>query len=188
MTVGVLLLAAGRSQRFGSDKRLAPLPSGDPLLFAVVATIRHSGLPLRVCLRPGDDPLRERLLAERVPVLVCEHAAQGMGATLADAVVQLAGWEGLLVALADMPAIRPQTFRQVAAALTTDIVVTPTYAGKPGHPVGFGRAFFSALARLQGDRGARDLVRQAGSGRLCLPLADPGILRDVDYPADLAAL
>ncbi|MEQ8800716.1 MAG: NTP transferase domain-containing protein, partial [Haliea sp.] len=67
-------------------------------------------------------------------------------------------------------------------------VVTPTYAGEPGHPVGFGRAFFSALARLQGDRGARDLVRRAGSGRLCLPLSDPGILRDVDYPADLAAL
>lgn len=188
MTVGVLLLAAGCSRRFGSDKRLAPLPSGGSLLFAAVAAIQHSGLPLRVCLRPGDEQLRERLGADSVPVLFCEHAAQGMGATLADAVAQLAGWEGLLVALGDMPAIRPETFCQVAAALTSDLIVTPTFAGEPGHPVGFGRAFFPALVRLQGDCGARDLVRRAGSRRLCLPLADPGILRDVDYPADLAAL
>lgn len=188
MTVGVLLLAAGCSRRFGSDKRLALLPDGGPLLFAAVAAIRQSGLPLRVCLRPGDDQLRERLLADSVPVLVCEHAAQGMGATLAEAVAQLAGWEGLLVALGDMPAIRPQTFRRVAAALATDVIVTPTFSGEPGHPVGFGRAFFPALASLEGDRGARDLVSRARNRRLCLPVPDPGILRDVDFPADLAAL
>ncbi|MDO8863161.1 nucleotidyltransferase family protein [Haliea sp. E1-2-M8] len=188
MNVGVLLLAAGWSRRFGSDKRLALLPDGRPLLFAAVSAIQRSGLDLRVCLRPGDDAIKERLLAAEVAVLECQRAAEGMGATLADAVAQLGGWQGLLVALADMPGIRPGTFRAVAEALTADSIVTPTFQGEPGHPVGFGRVFFPALARLDGDRGARDLVSRAGSRRLCLSLADPGILRDVDYPADFRAL
>jgi len=188
VSVGVLLLAAGCSRRFGSDKRLAPLPDGRPLLFATVSAIQASGLPLRVCLRPGDDELRSNLVALGVPVLECQQAARGMGATLAEAIAQLADWRGVLVALGDMPAIRPQTFRQVAESLTADTIVTPMFQSQSGHPVGFGRDFFPALASLDGDRGARDLVRRAGSRRLCLPLEDPGILRDVDFPEDLAAL
>lgn len=188
MTVGVLLLAAGCSRRFGSDKRLALLPDGRPLLDAAVSAIQHSGLPLRVCLRPGDHAVRERLSAAGVAVLECRHAPRGMGATLADAVAQLGDWQGLLVALADMPGIRPATFRAVAEALTADSIVTPTFQDEPGHPVGFGRVFFPELARLDGDQGARNLVGGAGSRRLRLPLEDPGILRDVDYPADVRAL
>ncbi len=186
MTIGVLLLAAGCSRRFGNDKRLAQLPDGRPLVLAAVSAIQRSGLPLRVCLRPGDELLRTRLVASSIPVLECQHAARGMGATLADAVAQVEEWQGLLVALADMPSIRPETFRRIAAALTTDSVVLPTFRGQSGHPVGFGRDYFHALAGLDGDRGARDLVRDAGSRCLRLPLADPGILQDVDYPSDLA--
>lgn len=188
MSVGVLLLAAGCSRRFGSDKRLALLSDGRPLLFAAVDSVQRSELPLRVCLRPGDDLLRQRLLAVGVAVLECRLADRGMGATLAEAVAQLADWHGLLVALGDMPAIRPDSFRQVAAALTADAIVTPTFQGQSGHPVGFGRDFFSALASLDGDIGARDLVGHAGSARRRLPLADPGILRDVDFPVDLTRL
>jgi molybdenum cofactor cytidylyltransferase len=186
VTVGVLLLAAGSSRRFGSDKRLALLPDGRPLLLAAVDTVLRSHLPLQVCLRPGDDVLRERLLAAGVAVLECQHANRGMGATLAEAVAQLADWHGLLVALGDMPAIQPDSFRQVAEALTANAIVTPTFQGQSGHPVGFGRDFFPALSRLDGDTGARDLLARSGSARRSLPLVDPGILRDVDFPGDLA--
>ncbi len=188
MTVGVLLLAAGRSERFGSDKRLALMADGRSLLFAAVSSIQRSGLPLRVCLRPGEDRLRESLLRAGAGVLACARAAHGMGATLADAVSQSQDWDGLLVALADMPAILPGTFRQVAEAVTADVIVTPTYAGTSGHPVGFGRDFFADLARLDGDRGARELVCRAAGSRLCLSVADPGILCDVDSPAALRSL
>ncbi len=186
MTVGVLLLAAGCSERFGSDKRLALMADGRSLLFAAVSSIQRSGLPLRVCLRPGEDRLGDSLLRAGVEVLECERAARGMGATLADAVNQSLDWNGLLVALADMPVIHPATFRQVAQAVTADVIVTPTFAGQSGHPVGFGRDFFADLAGLDGDRGARDLV--TASHRLRLPVADPGILRDVDSPAALRSL
>jgi nicotine blue oxidoreductase len=57
-----------------------------------------------------------------------------------------------------------------------------TYAGKPGHPVLFGRAWWPELAAsLHGDRGARDFL--AGRSDLVgVECGDIATGRDVDYP------
>ncbi|PLW83051.1 hypothetical protein CWI75_06405 [Kineobactrum sediminis] len=186
MTVGVLLLAAGRSARYGSDKRLARLPAGETLLATVVANVQRSGLPLRVCLRPDDGAARQLLEAQAVSVLPCPDSVLGMGHTIADAIPLLpACWRGVLIALADMPAIQPETFCQVATELVEGAIVVPVWRGRAGHPVAFSRAWFGALANLSGDRGARALI-QANPGK-CREIAvtDPGILLDIDRPSDL---
>jgi molybdenum cofactor cytidylyltransferase len=51
--------------------------------------------------------------------------------------------------------------------------------------VGFGRDFLPALLQLGGDHGARHLVDGARDRVRSIPIDDPGILRDVDVPADL---
>ena len=83
-----------------------------------------------------------------------------MGLTIADAVAQLPPWRSVLITPADMPAIAEASFRAVAAAASEDMIVAPVYDGLRGHPVAFGREFFAALACLQGDVGARDLLRR----------------------------
>jgi len=99
-TVGVLLLAAGRSARFGSDKRLAALPTGATMLDTCIAHIRQSGLPLLVCLRSADAVLQQTLAAGGVTSLLCQNAHRGMGSTLAEGIAQLpSDWEGVVVAL-----------------------------------------------------------------------------------------
>ena len=42
MTAGILVLAAGRSVRFGADKRLATLPDGQCVIEATLANVRAS--------------------------------------------------------------------------------------------------------------------------------------------------
>jgi molybdenum cofactor cytidylyltransferase len=186
VTIGILLLAAGRSRRFGSDKRLACLPGGRPLLQQTLLTLRAAKLPLRVCLRPGDAVVDDCF--EPGERLVCPGADGGMGRSLAEGVAQLPGhWQGLLVALADMPWVQPQTLRHLVAALEPGGIVVPLHAGQRGHPVAFHRHWFPMLQQLQGDRGARALIDAAGDACRRLPVDDPGVLRDVDRPADLTA-
>ena len=55
MTCAALVLAAGRAQRFGSDKRLARLPSGQTLLAATLARAFEQFAVVHIVLRPGDD-------------------------------------------------------------------------------------------------------------------------------------
>ncbi len=184
---GVLLLAAGRAARFGSDKRLARLSGGECLLDTCIATVCAADLPLRVALGSGDDALAADLEARGIATLRCAEAPRGMGATLAEAVRQLPPWEAVLVALADMPWLRADSMRAVAAAAREGGICIPSFRGHRGHPVAFGARFLPELARLDGDYGARELLARHARTVRELALDDPGILRDVDRPDDLNA-
>jgi molybdenum cofactor cytidylyltransferase len=120
-------------------------------------------------------------------VVVAEQAAFGMGHSLAAGVVATGGAAGWLVALADMPRIAPASYRAVLDRLRAGAsLVRPQHAGRPGHPVGFAAEWRGALQALSGDAGARSLVQAAGERLVLCPVDDPGILFDVDRPADLS--
>ena len=185
MTVGILLLAAGRGRRFGADKRFATLADGRTLLESTLDAAVASGLPICVCLRPQDDAARALVSSRNIPSLVCSRAEEGMGAVLAQGVSAAANWQGLLIALADMPWILPETYREVASAMPAQGICRPVYRGIPGHPVAFHRCFFPQLAKLSGDTGARALLSAQRAQLNELAVEDPGILRDVDLPEQL---
>jgi molybdenum cofactor cytidylyltransferase len=185
VTTGILLLAAGSSRRFGDDKRLTPMPDGRTLLDATLHILMTTGLPLLVCLGPGDLTLSTQLQTRDIPSRLCPRAGEGMGSTLADGVAALPTWDTVLIALADMPWIRHQTFLAVAAATGPGQICIPTHLGRRGHPVGFSSHFYPDLARLTGDIGARKVILGNTDKIRELDVDDPGIHRDVDYPRDV---
>lgn len=186
MNVGVLLLAAGSAARFGADKRLAELPDGRRVLDATLANILASELPCIVCVAERDRELADALRERNIAALRCERAGDGMGSTLAEGIGGIPGWSGTLVALADMPWIAPETYTRVARQLSERRIVVPVIDGRRGHPVGFGRAFYTALSSLAGDTGARSVLEAYSDAVTELPLADVAILRDIDVPDDLS--
>ena len=187
MFSGILILAAGSSQRFGGEKRQATLTDGTTLLETTTRNALASGLPVAICLRPGDSELASSLEALGTQPLFCPNATRGMGHSLADGIARLAAWEGVLITLGDMPFIKPATFCNAASALVPGGICQPDWQGKPGHPVGFSATWFDALTQLKGDAGARDIIKQNGEAVTRFPVDDRGILRDIDTPADLPA-
>jgi len=189
VTAGVTLLAGGRASRFGSDKRFRVLPDGRTLLMATIDSIRRAGLPLLVCLGADDNDLELALSHEGIHCSKCPDSHRGMGATLANGISAIAeSWDGVLVGLADMPSIRPDTYRRVRDRLTANRIVVPTLDHKRGHPVGFDRCYFPELLELDGDRGARGVLAAHPAAVLEIAVDDPGILVDVDVVTDLQSL
>ncbi|MEH6491530.1 nucleotidyltransferase family protein [Halopseudomonas sp.] len=184
-----LMLAAGSARRFGSDKRLARLADGRSLLSASLDNARNAYLDVRVVLRPQDDAAALGVPAQ-CPIIRSERCHEGMAQSLVAGVaaLQAIDAEAVAVLLGDMPRIRPQTLIALQAQATARRIVVPTHAGQRGHPVLFGRAFWPELLLLQGDRGARELLRQHAKSLLEVPVTDPGILLDIDDAKMLAAL
>jgi molybdenum cofactor cytidylyltransferase len=184
--VGVLL-AAGRGERFGGHKLLAPWRDGTAV---AVAAAQHliDALPNSIAvLRPGDEILASLLAAEGLRIVVNPNADGGMGTSLARGVAA-AEADGWVIALADMPAIRPATILAVAEALAGGAALaTPVYHGQRGHPIGFARRFRAALAALDGDRGGRDILEQHADELRLIEVDDEGVLVDIDRAADLTA-
>ena len=188
MNVAGILLAAGAGSRFGGDKLLAVLPDGTPLAVAAARALRPSVTEILAIVRPGDTRLAAALAAEGARVTECPSAADGMGSSLAWGMRHAAPADGWIVALGDMPFVQPQSIALVAAALAAGAsIAAPVYEGRRGHPVGFAAGHRVALAALSGDAGARDLIASAGATLALIEVDDPGVLRDVDVPADLGA-
>lgn len=119
-------------------------------------------------------------------IAVCRDAARGMGHTLAAGVRASDGAAGWVVALADMPGILPSTIALVAQALGGGAsIVAPRFRGDRGHPVGMASRFRDDLLALQGDAGARAIVAAHKDAVTLLDVDDPGVLKDIDTPADL---
>jgi molybdenum cofactor cytidylyltransferase len=182
-----ILLAAGSGSRFGADKLLHRLPDGTPIGVASARALRAAVGRVVAVVRPGALDLARALQGEGVEVTVCERAAEGMGTTLAHAVRAAAGAEGWVVALGDMPYLRVETIRRVAEALSAGAAIAAAaYRGERGHPVAFAARLQPELERLSGDAGARAVVTAHRAALALVEVDDPGVLRDIDVPADLA--
>ena len=188
MNVVAILLAAGSATRFGSDKLLHSLPHEVPIAIQAARHLKvvFSERVLAV-VRPDSARLKEFLEKENCQVVVCENAAEGMGASLACAVRAARDADAFVVALADMPFIRSSTIAAVRDALVAGApLAAPYFRARRGHPVGIAAKFRQELEALQGDEGARKVVAANEKSLLKIPVGDPGVLRDIDTPADLA--
>src|SRR2546427_10575296 len=114
-----ILLAAGYSKRFGSNKLLQALPAGSPQAGTPIAlaSARHflDALPDSVAvIRPRAQKLAKILRDAGCNTVVCKNAGEGMGTSLAAggrAASDAHGWVG---ALAHLPFIRPAPVRSLA--------------------------------------------------------------------------
>jgi len=184
-----ILLAAGYGRRFdpagGRDKLLATLPGSQATVAWRSARTLAVALPGALAVvRPGSAALAQELRRAGCHVLEAPEAEAGMGAALRAAVAATADANGWVVALADMPWLSLELVRAVALTITTpDTIAAPWRDGKRGHPVGFGAAWRDALLQLDGDEGARELLKTQAVTRILTE--EDGAFRDVDTPDDL---
>jgi molybdenum cofactor cytidylyltransferase len=186
-TICGILLAAGRSQRFGhTDKLLQPLSNGLPLITQSVRTMLTAFETVVVVVPPEHEALAQVLKNEAVHITINPAASVGMGNSLACGVAATTEAHGWIIGLADMPWIQSTTLSKIITALRDGHpLVAPRYQNLRGHPVGFGREYLETLLNLQGDVGARSVLKKNKAQLHYLDVNDPGILLDVDTPADL---
>jgi molybdenum cofactor cytidylyltransferase len=190
-----LLLAAGRSRRFGAggDKLLALL-RGRPVIQWSAESIAGAVDVLYVVTPPGAHELVRAL--EDVEIVLVEHVGRdgGLGTSIGAGIAALDDEvDAVLVALADQPLVDRALVSTLCEAWRaregTVRAVAPVYRDGRGHPVVFSRSCFDELSALHGDSGARALLdAMAASAELLLVAVDADAPRDVDTPEMLAAL
>src|SRR5215216_3666211 len=193
--LGVIVLAAGRSTRYGSaagHKLLARAGDAPVIRHTVLAAV-NSGVGDIVVVTGAESALVTRAVAD-LPVNVQHEPryAEGMAVSLERGVEALRETtDALLIALGDQPGMRPDAYRRVVSRWleTGASIVVPCYAGSstPAHPILFSAAVYDELLALRGDVGARAVVIRDPSrvAEAELPWPAP---RDVDTQDDLAAV
>jgi molybdenum cofactor cytidylyltransferase len=193
-----LLLCGGLATRFGGDKlmvdiasaREAGAPRAPMAALAARNLVAGAGNALAVIPWGAATALRHILEAEGCEILESRRTKRGLGASLAAGVAARPIADGWIVALGDMPDIRPATIAAVLSRLEAGAALAAPVAprgGRHGHPVGFSRALLSELLALDGDEGARTIVQRHRAELVVIEVDDPGIFTDIDTPSDLEA-
>ncbi len=184
-----ILLAAGKGTRFDrsgiQNKLTQMLRCGESVIAASARNLRAAVPAMVVVVRPGTVELTELLRSIDCRIVECPFAGEGMAASLVYALREAQDAEGWVIALADMPYVKPATIAALAHAIGNgaDIAV-PTYLGQRGNPVAFSRKHLPELLRLTGDEGARRLLATLPATKVVTN--DAGICKDIDTAADLA--
>lgn len=185
-----IVLAAGASERFGSDKLLAPL-DGRPLLQHVLDAATASSVDdVIVVVGHAADAVLAAVRLGRARAVVNPDHALGQSTSLRAGLRAAAGADAGVVLLGDQP--------RVTAALVDALIerwrvsrspaVVSSRGGRRSPPAIIGRELWPAIDDLTGDVGARELL----VGREGVAVLDVtpalGSLDDVDRPADLARI
>jgi len=186
---GVVILAAGASTRLGQPKQLLAY-AGKTLVEHAAQTALDSGAH-EVVVVVGADALaiEEKLATLSVRVVINSDWEEGMGSSIRLGVSSLATViECVVIALCDQPRMTSDLVRALAERHfeTGAPIVACTYNSVIGAPSAFGVELFPSLMSLQGDTGARELIRKSQ-----IPIqtvAFGGGSLDVDTEADYRRL
>ncbi|MFD2231428.1 nucleotidyltransferase family protein [Alkalimarinus sediminis] len=179
-----ILLAAGFSRRFGSPKQLHTLPSGSSIINTAIDALTKSGCDFVVAIREDDTALLAHLHHLNISIIKVKNAEQGLSSVIAEATEALhtraTDWIG--ICLADMPYIQSKTLTDLTSYVTPNTIIRPSYQGKPGHPVLFGRDYFDELTQLAGDDGAKSIIKRFPDALQAIDVEDSMVLYDIDKP------
>ena len=183
-----LLLAAGRSTRFGADKLCAKLDGKAVIRWSVAALAPVD--VIYVVIPPGADAVTQALSRLDVRFVVNLGRDEGMASSIRAGVAALPDEvQAVVIALADQPRAAESVTRALCERWRAGDVaaVAPMYSDGRGHPVLFGRECFGALLALRGDVGARAVLDGLGARVALVQVADARPA-DVDTPEALHAL
>lgn len=190
-TYGILVLAAGQSSRFGSDKLLAKMSDGKHVIAHALAPLQKIAakhrLPIMVITRPDNHRLIDYFDTHHIEYSVCVDAHLGMGNSIADGVKSNQNWCGWIIALADMPNLSTNILEVLIDNINnhpseiTRLNIFKDDRNTPSHPVYFPEQYGFKLSQLSGDNGARKLITK----QLLINVTDEFSLLDIDTPEAL---
>lgn len=177
-----LVLAAGGSRRFPSNKLLLPLP-GDTCLLDHSYQLASILTPRVLLVINSDGHLQGHCRSKQYNYLINPQANTGMASSIVCGVKASADADGWAIFLADMPCITPTTLSLLANSWSAHEVTVPRYQRQHGHPVIFPHAWFNKLCTLTGDQGARSLIQDDTNVKY-VETGDAGVCFDIDTGAD----
>lgn len=188
----IVVLAAGRSMRFGEENKLLAAVSGKQLYTHTLECLKGFGGCKRFVVT-GYHEIQTRAeemgmcpVINREPELGISHSIQlGLKACLDEN----PNIQGVLFSVSDQPNLHPATIQRLlnSAGLYKGRIICTAHQGRPGNPVLWDKTFFPKLMALSGDNGGKQIMAEIPD-KIRYVEAHAKELQDIDYTSDISDL
>ena len=188
MKLGIVLLAAGKSERFGSNKLLADFMGKPMVCFALEALCAVSAE--KACVVTGHDEVASFAREYGCQVVWNDSPQLGQAHSIHLGVAAVQDMDAVVLMAADQP--------RLTGASLVRLINSFCASGKGiaclrdqthvGNPAVFSKAYFPELLSLSGDRGAKGILRAHEEDLLAVSCVSAGELADADTPQALECM
>ena len=191
-SAAAVILAAGKSERFGAAKLLCPFRGKSLLMHAVEAVKGVVKGPVVVVTGAWKVDVEPALEGSGVTIVYNEWFGEGMAASIRKGIAALTGAgehiDGTFVLVGDQPYVDTELLERMLLRqeMTRLPIVASHYDEIIGTPVLFHKMMFPHLLELTGDKGARSIL-QENPDRVATVLFPDGAT-DIDTPEDYERL
>ena len=182
-----VVLAAGRSERMGTQKLLLPL-CGKPVIARVVDELSRSQVDeILVVIGTDGERLRETLGGKRVRFVENPDPDSDMLGSVRCGLRALPrNCKAAIVALGDQPGITQALVDELTRCFHhgDSKIVVPGCNGHRGHPVLFSAQYFDEVMSSHTATGLRGFLNAHSNKVFSVAVSDATTMEDLDTPAD----
>jgi len=186
MIAGVLL-AAGNSSRMGRPKAMLSY-NGISFIDTILNNLSEIKCrPIITILGESADLICRQTNVNKYKYYNNPDPDRGMLSSIQIAVKKLPqDCSGFMLTLVDHPVVKLQTYRLLKeeALKSPDYIIIPEVNGKHGHPLYFGKPFYSYLINTPDGQSAKDIIKSHLSRVIYIPVDDEGVLRNINTQDD----
>lgn len=187
--VTAVVLAAGFSQRFGSQKLLHEI-SGKAIILRSIESLREGGVnSIIVVTGSSHDGIFSIVHGLNLKVVQNLRPEDGMFSSVRSG-IRAAGSDcnSICILPGDMPYVKSDTIGELLSFRGNERILIPTFNGKGGHPLIFGSEYFESVLNSHENDGLRGFISSNRHNVCRIPVHDSGVLRDIDTREDLLVL
>ncbi|MEA5597856.1 nucleotidyltransferase family protein [Rivularia sp. UHCC 0363] len=190
--VGLIILAAGKSNRMGKPKQLLTYQGSSLISHAVKTGLNSICKPVIVVLGAYVEHIKPQINKFPVQIIENPYWKTGMSSSIHAGITVIKtshpNLDAVIIALADQPLINQTVFNQLVQSYqeTQNIIIASAYDDIIGVPALFDRSLFTELNNLEGDKGAKTLMRKYQDEILTINIPQAAI--DIDTPDDYEKL
>ncbi len=192
LNIGLIILAAGKASRMGKPKQLLTYQGTSLISHAVKIGLNSICEPVLVVLGAYAEQIKPEI--NKLPIKIVENPQweTGMSSSIRVGITAIkesnSKLDGVIIALADQPLIDVKVFNKLIQSYqeTRNIIIASAYDGVVGVPALFNNILFSELINLEGDKGAKALMRKYRDEVLSIEIPEAAI--DIDTEDDYEKL
>ncbi len=179
--ISAILLAAGQSKRMNGENKLIKKINGEPLINHSIKNILESSIDKLIIITGYENEVLQKIINKnhKIKIIFNNKFKTGMASSIKIGIKSLPEYtKSFFICLADMPMVNKQIYDYLIKHADNKEIIVPTYKKQQGNPVLFSITMIEEIMNIEGDVGAKEILKKNKNKILNLPIDDQAILKN----------